>query len=129
MPRADFEHRVRDVLAEIPDEYSRYFENLTFVIEDTASQDIRDEAGLSQGDELLGYFRGFPLNERTHDSLQLEPDMIYLFQRAIEAEAAEVGIPLSRVIRETILHEIAHFFGFSEEDMDRIEALWAGDEA
>jgi len=128
MRRSDFERLVERTIASIPAVYREHFENLIFVVEDRPDAELLAEAGYGPDEELLGYYRGLPLGERQHDLVPFEPDMIYLFQEPIEAEAAECGIPLFQVIRETVIHEVAHYFGFSEAEMDRIEALWAGEE-
>jgi len=128
MRRRDFERVVERCIASIPETYRDHFENLIFVVEDRPDAELLAEAGYGPDEELLGYYRGFPLSERLHDLVPLEPDMIYLFQEPIEAEAAECRLSLAQVIRETVVHEVAHYFGFSEEEMDRIEALWAGEE-
>ena len=129
MTRSEFEHLANRVIASIPKDYRRHINNLVFVVEDAPSDKLLAEAGYLPGEELLGFYRGHPLSERHHDLIQTEPDMIFLFQKPIEAEAKETGLSVHRVIRETVLHEVAHYFGFSEEEMDRIEALWAGDDA
>ena len=51
--------------------------------------------------------------------------MIYLFQQPIEDEAEACALPVERVVRETLVHEVAHYFGFSEAELERFEALWA----
>ncbi len=129
MRRSDFEREVARVIDTIPEAFRRHFENLAFVVEDRADAELLAEAGYGPDEELLGFYRGYPLSERQHDLVQLEPDLIYLFQASIEAEAYAARLPVRRVIFETVLHEVAHYFGFSEEEMDRIEALWAGGDA
>lgn len=129
MTRDEFEQLANRVIASIPEDYRRHLNNLVFVVEDAPSVELLAEAGYSPGEELLGFYRGHPLPERYHDLVQPEPDMIFLFQQSIEAEARETGLSVQRVIRETVLHEVAHYFGFTEDEMDRVEALWAGDGA
>jgi len=125
MTRSEFERVVDRVVSSIPAAFRSHFENLVFVVEDYADAQLLAEAGYEPGEELLGFYRGYPLNERQHDLVQTEPDMIYLFQRTIEAEAAATSLPIVQVVRETVVHEVAHFFGFSEADLERFEALWA----
>lgn len=123
-----FERQVKQVLDSLPAEYAERLENLVFLIEDRADAGMLADLSFEHPDELLGFYDGTPLTERTHDQVGYGPDRIYLFRRAIEAEARSIGLPLQRVIRETVWHEIAHYFGFSEEEMDRIEELWASPE-
>jgi predicted Zn-dependent protease with MMP-like domain len=68
------------------------------------------------------------LAERGHEYGNCLPDLIIIYQGAVEDYRRETGEPLLRIIRQTVVHELAHYFGFSEEEMDRIEELWAGKE-
>lgn len=129
MKRKDFERLVERAIARIPHEFLAQVENLSFQVEDWADDDTLDEVGFDDPRDLLGYYRGWPLSERTHDYGSCLPDVITIFQAAVEEYAAETGEPLLKIIRETIIHELAHYFGFSEEQMDQIEDLWAGEEA
>lgn len=128
MRRKDFARLVERAVARIPKEFLAQVENLSFQVEDWADDDTLEEVGFDDPRDLLGYYRGWPLSERTHDYGSCLPDVITIFQSAVEEYAAETGEPLLKVIRETIIHELAHYFGFSEEQMDRIEDLWAGEE-
>lgn len=128
MRRKDFAHLVERAIARIPKEFLAQIENLSFQVEDWADDDTLDEVGFDDPRDLLGYYRGWPLSERTHEYGSCLPDVIIIYQAAVEEYAAETGEPLLKVIRETIIHELAHYFGFSEEQMDRIEDLWAGEE-
>ena len=126
MQRTEFEQLVEQVLKTLPDEYAGRLHNLVFIVEELADTELLDEFGFEQPEELLGFFSGTPLSERSHDQIDFGPELITLYQRAIEAEAESSGLPLRQVIRETLWHEIAHYFGFSEEEMDQIEDFWAG---
>jgi predicted Zn-dependent protease with MMP-like domain len=128
MKRKDFERLVERSIARIPREFLAQVENLSFQVEDWADDDTLDEVGFDDPRDLLGYYRGWPLSERTHEYGSCLPDVITIYQAAVEEYAAETGEPLLKVIRETIIHELAHYFGFSEEQMDKIEDLWAGEE-
>lgn len=126
MERRTFEVLVEQVLESLPQQFAGQLNNLVFVVEDWADTELLAEAGFDDPAELLGFYSGNPLTERSFDQIEFGPDMIYLFRRAIEAEAQASGLPLRQVVRETLWHEIAHFFGFSEEEMERIEDYWAG---
>jgi len=64
-----------------------------------------------------------PLPERYGGEL---PSEIYIFRRTILLHARETGESLRKVLRETLLHELAHHFGFSEADLEPLEKQWAG---
>ncbi len=125
MDRKSFEKQVERVLASLPDEFAGKLENLVFLVEEWADAETLELVGFEAPEELLGFYDGIPLTERTHDQVNFGPDRIYLFRQAILEEARVAGLPVRRVIRETLWHEIAHYFGFTEEEMDRIEQMWA----
>lgn len=124
MELKDFEALMARCLAAIPAEYLSRLDNLTFVVEEWAPPELLAEYDDADPREFLGDYRGCPLPERSQGDAGGLPDLIVLYQGAIEAYAAEYDEPLEQVIRETLIHEIAHYFGFSEEEMDAIEALW-----
>lgn len=128
MRRRDFERAVERAIARIPRQFLDRVENLAFLVEDWADEETLEEVGFDDPRDLLGYYRGWPLSERTHEYGSCPPDVIIVYQGAVEDYVRETGEPLAKVLRETIMHELAHYFGFSEEEMERIEALWAGEE-
>ena len=115
MNRTAFEQLVEKTLATLPAEYADQLHNLVCLIEDWAYPATLAEVGLDDPAELLGFYSGTPLTERSHDQVDPEPDRITLYHGAIELEARLSGLPIRQVIRETLWHEIAHYFGFSEE--------------
>lgn len=124
MNRRDFERLVARAIDRIPRQFVEQVRNLVFLVENWADAETLAEVGFDDPRDLLGYYRGIPLPERTHDYSGGLPDEIILYHLAIEAYVVDTGEPLMKVIRETLMHEIAHYFGFSEEQMDAIEALW-----
>ncbi len=80
-------------------------ENVDVVIEEEPPDDDPD---------LLGLYEGIPLTERGMDYAGVLPDRIVLFRRTIEAEA-EDDEDLKRIVADTVVHEVAHFFGISDE--------------
>jgi predicted Zn-dependent protease with MMP-like domain len=78
------------------------------------SRGMLEEAGLGKGDTLLGLFQGVPLVDRSVTSPPLFPDTIYLFQEPLEEECDTVA-DLEEEIEVTLVHEVAHFLGMSEE--------------
>ncbi len=125
MRREAFERLVDQAIEAIPDEFISRVENLSFQVEDWADEATLEEVGFADPRDLLGYYRGWPLSERTLGYGQCLPDVITIYQRSVENFVRESGEPLLKVIRETIIHELAHYFGFSEDEMDEIERGWA----
>ncbi|SDM65132.1 Predicted Zn-dependent protease, minimal metalloprotease (MMP)-like domain [Geoalkalibacter ferrihydriticus] len=124
MTRTEFEEQVERAIASIPAEFLARAENLSFQVHDWADDEILSGVGLEDPRDLLGYYMGWPLTERSIDFVSTPPDLIIIFQKAVENFTEETGQPLARVLRETVMHELAHYFGFSEDEMDLIEQLW-----
>jgi predicted Zn-dependent protease with MMP-like domain len=111
-----------DALAELPDPFiAAMKEHLALMVEPFPSQALltTEDPPLDPG--LLGLYNGTPLPERepTHLSGRL-PDRIYLFQRNIERAASDRET-LVREIAITLYHEIGHFLGMSEEDLEELD--------
>ena len=85
------------------------------------SKDELSSAGVSSNYTLLGLYRGIPLTERSHAYGLVLPDTITLYQGPIENAAASRG-EIVHVVRHTVIHEIAHHFGISD---DRLRELGA----
>lgn len=124
MERSAFVALTEQIIATIPSEFLSRIDNLTFIVEEWAPADLLAEYDDADPLDFLGEYLGCPLPERSQGDAGALPDLIALYQGAIEAYAEEFDEPLEKVIRETVIHEIAHYFGFSEEQMDKIEALW-----
>ncbi|MBN9354761.1 MAG: metallopeptidase family protein [Hyphomicrobium denitrificans] len=83
-----------------------------------------DLAGLGIEDpfELTGLYQGVSLTKQSVMESAREPDMVFLYRRAILDEWSENGEELGHLIGHVLIHEIGHHFGFSDEDMEHIEA-------
>jgi predicted Zn-dependent protease with MMP-like domain len=72
---------------------------------------------MEEGEDLLGLYEGVPLIHRHFDATLLQPDRITLFQNALQA-LAHTEAELREQIRITLIHELGHFFGFEEDELD-----------
>ena len=128
MRRDRFERLVADALASIPRRFRDAMANLAIVVEDEPSDELLDDMEIEPPDTLLGLYQGTPLTERRWDYGNALPDRILLFQGPHEREA-ENEEDLVVAIGETLIHEIGHYFGLSEEEIEEIEEkYWRGDE-
>ena len=128
MTRDDFRGLVEDAIDSIPKKFARQIRNLAVVIEDEPSRELLDEMEMDDGDTLLGLYQGIPLNERGAGYGNALPDRITLFQLPIEDEAGEDEDEIVVAIGETLIHELGHYFGMSEEQiMDIEDRYWRGD--
>lgn len=126
MKRRKFERLVAKALAGLPPEFASRLENVEICIEDEPSPDQLDCAGSESEGTLFGLYEGIPLTERTQDYNLVTPDRITIFQKPIEAECSS-DEEIAKEVRLTVMHEIAHFFGISDEKMEEIEARWYRD--
>ena len=133
MRRAEFERLVADALASIPRRFRDAMANLAIVVEDEPSRELLEEMepeGLENDPSatLLGLYQGTPLTERTWDYGNTLPDRILLFQGPLERDSDDEN-DLVVAIGETLIHEIGHYFGLSEEQIEDIETnYWRGEE-
>jgi predicted Zn-dependent protease with MMP-like domain len=108
--RRRFESLVADALDELPGWIQEAMDNVAVVVEDRPPPEDPD---------LLGLYEGVALTERADYAGSL-PDRISLYRSTIEAEAGDDDEELRAIVAETIVHEVAHHFGISDE---RLEAL------
>ena len=109
MTRGEFEEHVRAALDGIPAELARALVNVAVVVEDEHPEDP----------DLFGLYEGIPLPERGSGGHGELPDRIAIYRLPLTEEFPDPQ-QLEREIRITVLHELAHYFGFDE---DRIAEL------
>jgi predicted Zn-dependent protease with MMP-like domain len=125
--RAKFERLVAEALASIPRRFRDAMSNLAIVVEEEPSPELLDEMEIEPPDTLLGLYQGTPLTERHWDYGNALPDRILLFQGPLERESEDED-DLVVGIGETLIHEIGHYFGLSEEEIEEIEErYWRGE--
>jgi len=128
MTRDEFERQVTGALATIPRRFKKAMRNLAIVIEDEPPRDLLRELDIHPSDTLFGLYQGTPLTERRWDYGNVLPDRILLFKGPHEREATDDD-DLVASIAETLIHEIGHYFGLSEDEIEEIEErYWRGQE-
>lgn len=126
MTRREFEQEVAEALATIPRNFREAMRNIAIVVEDEPSRALLREMDIEPPDTLFGLYQGTPLTERRWDYGNALPDRILLFQGPHEREA-EDDDDLVASIAETLIHEIGHYFGLSEDEIQEIEErYWRG---
>ncbi len=119
-----FEAMAFEALASIPEPFRSAAGAIVLRIEDLAPDEILDEMQLEPF-ELTGLYDGIPLTEKSSQDQPTSPDTVWLFRRPILDEWAERGNePLGRLITHVLVHELAHHFGWSDEDISAIDAWW-----
>jgi predicted Zn-dependent protease with MMP-like domain len=128
MTRDRFQRLVHEAVTLIPKRFRREMKNLALVIEDEPSDDLLAEMEIEPPDSLYGLYQGVPLPERTWGFGNALPDRITIFQRPIEEDCDGDEDEVRAVIGETLIHEVGHYFGMSEEEIEEIEErYWRGD--
>lgn len=127
MTRARFEELVAEAIALIPKRFRREMTNIAVVVEHEPSAELLEEMEIEPPDSLYGLYQGTPLTERTWGYGNTLPDRVTLFKRVIE-EDCDTDDDVRDVIAETLIHEVGHYFGLSEEEIEEIEErYWRGD--
>jgi predicted Zn-dependent protease with MMP-like domain len=127
MTREQFRALVAEAIDSIPERFAEHVRNVAIVIEEAPSPALLAEIEIEPPDTLLGLYQGTPLTERRWDHGNDLPDRVLLFQRPIEEDAADDGDVVG-VIGETLIHELGHYFGMSEDEIMAIEdRYWRGE--
>jgi predicted Zn-dependent protease with MMP-like domain len=115
----EFESIVEQALGRIPEMFRAQLHNLTMIVEERPSPDLLQEMGLPPGDTLFGVYTGIPLPERSVMEPPPEPDMILIFMEPLMA-ACHSRKELEEEISITVVHEIAHYMGLSEDRLGEL---------
>lgn len=114
----------RAVLAGLPAPFADAAQGVALQVVDFAPDDMLAELGIDDPFELTGLYDGTPLTERSVMDQPQHPDTIWLFRRPILEEWVERGdIPLADLVAHVVLHELAHHFGWSDDDIAQV-APW-----
>jgi predicted Zn-dependent protease with MMP-like domain len=124
MTREEFRALVEEAIDSIPERFASQIRNVGFVIEDEPSDALLEEMEIEPDGTLLGLYQGTPLTERGWDHGNQLPDRITLFQFPIEDDGDGSDDDVIDAIGETLIHEIGHYFGMTEEQIDVVEELW-----
>ena len=106
-----FERLVAEALDDLPRWVHERLDNVEVLVEADAPPDDPD---------LLGLYEGIPLTRRGMDYAGQLPDRIMLFRRPIEQEAGHEPESIKRVVADTVIHEVAHFFGISDQRLHEL---------
>lgn len=117
----DIEALAAQALAEIPAVLREKVAGVVIQIEEFADEDTLEQMGIDDPFTLTGLYRGVPLKDKSFGDVPSIPDMIFLYRRPILDEWCETGGSLGNLVREVLIHEIGHHFGFSDDDMDALD--------
>jgi len=117
--RQEFERLVAEALDALPRRFRKYMRNIAVVVEATPSRELLEEMELWPDHTLLGLYQGVPLTERGHGYGNVLPDQITIFQQPIE-DLYDTPEEIKAAVRETVIHEVGHYFGLDDERIDEL---------
>ncbi|MDO5706648.1 MAG: metallopeptidase family protein [Paracoccus sp. (in: a-proteobacteria)] len=122
---AEIEEMARAAIAALPAEFAPHAAGVALRVDEFASEEMLDELEIDDPFELTGLYDGIPLTEKSVSDQPSAPDTIWLFRRPILDEWASRGdVSLGDLIGHVVTHEMAHHFGWSDDDIARIDKWW-----
>ena len=117
-----FEQLAADAWQRLPGHFRQLCGDVVIRVEDFAIDEVLDELGIEDPLELMGLYQGVSLDQKSVSDVPREPDMVFLYRRAILDYWTDGEEALGDIITHVLVHEIGHHFGFSDADMEDIEA-------
>jgi predicted Zn-dependent protease with MMP-like domain len=118
----EIEALAQRALAGLPRRFREALGPVVIRVEEFPDEETERAMGLDSAFDLLGLYRGVALPHKSVSDPLPEIDMIFLYRRPILDYWCETGEDLFDIVRHVLIHEIGHHFGFSDEDMERIES-------
>jgi len=115
VPPEEFEELVARALDGLSPDFAEMLENVAVVVEEEPDPDDLEALGMEPDEELLGLYQGVPLPERDGFYNAL-PDRIAIYRGPI-LRACQNRREVIREVRDTVIHELGHYFGLEEDDM------------
>jgi len=122
---ADIEALARDALEDIPAALRRRVRGIAILVEEFPDRATERAMGLASPFEILGLYHGVSLDHKSVADAPEDVDRVFLYRRPLLDYWCETGETLEAIVRNTLIHEIGHHFGLSDDDM---EALESGDD-
>lgn len=109
----------------LPDPYRAAAALVALRVQAFADPDLLEALGIADPFELTGLYDGTPLTEKSFADQPMQPDQIFLFRRPIVEEWLDRGdVSLGELVAHVFVHELAHHFGWSDDDIARIDPWW-----
>lgn len=116
-----FESLVSAAIDAIPELYFKHLKNVAFIVEAEPSPEKRQQLNLHAGQLLFGLYEGVPLPQRGGMTAGLLPDKITVYQNQIE-QVCDTFEEVRDKVKETIWHEVAHYYGLDHRRIYELEA-------
>jgi predicted Zn-dependent protease with MMP-like domain len=117
---AEFEVLVERALGGLPRQFKEKIRNVAVVVEDWADDETLEELGIEPPDTIYGLYRGTDITRRDSSYGNVLPDTIHIYQGPIEEDCADEE-EMAELVKDTVVHEIGHYFGLDDDTMEGIE--------
>ena len=117
--RREFDALLEQALAALPPQFARWVEEVPIVVEDEPSEDMLEDFGVDESGDLLGSYHGVALTLRSVEDSARVPDQIMIFRRPL-IKMCHTPEELTHEIRKTLLHELGHYAGLDEDDLENL---------
>lgn len=122
---AGIEALARAALGALPAEFAGHAQDVAIRVAEFASEDVLDELEIDDPFDLTGLYDGIPLTEKSVSDQPGGPDIVWLYRRPLLDEwAARGNVTLAELVGHVVTHELAHHFGWSDDDIARIDRWW-----
>ena len=111
-----------EALASLPQQFRAQIRNTAIRVEEFADEETLREMEIENPFDLTGLYHGVPLIHQSVSDVRAMPEMIYLYRQPILAEWCDTDEDLTRLVRHVLIHEIGHHFGYSDEELEAIDA-------
>lgn len=116
----------RETVANLPAPFAGLARDVVIQVVDWLPDHLLDpdEDPQTQREDITGLYDGIPLTEKSMDDMPHGPDVVWLFRRPILAELQDRDVTLKELVAHVTVHEFAHHFGWSDEDIAAIDEWW-----
>ncbi len=120
MEREAFEKLVEEAIDALPPKFKKLIDNVAVIVEDGPSLETRQSVGVPPRGEILGLYHGVPYRHRGPYYGNYPPDVIVIYQQPIERICSSDD-EIREQVQATVIHEVGHYFGFSDRELRAIE--------
>lgn len=122
---AVIEQLAHEAISTLPEPFREPATHIRLRIEEFPDEEMLDELQIDDAFELTGLYDGIPLTEKSTADQVIKPDVIWLFRRPILDEWAERGdVSIQELVSHVVIHELAHHFGWSDDEIAAIDRWW-----